>query len=105
MARKKQKDVLFCTVCRTNEISAERITHGAVTCSKECARRLRTIRRRLVDRVKCRYCGAPSTLEERREFKKWRLSRGEGKRGRKLGSKNKPKANGQAEFTEMIHVN
>lgn len=102
MPPKRKKDQLFCVVCRVSEISAERITHGAVTCSKECARRLRTIRRRLVDRVKCRYCGAPSTLEERKEFKKWRLSRGEGKRGRPKKPAIPP--NGQAAFTEMMHV-
>jgi hypothetical protein len=102
-APKKRRDVLFCIVCRTNEISTERIYKGAVTCSKECAGRLPSIRRRLVDRVKCRYCGVPATSEERKSYKKWRESIGERKRpGR---PKNPPKLlEAQTETTEMMHV-
>lgn len=98
---KKRRDVLYCCVCKTNEISPERINHGAVTCSKECAQKLRGIRRRLADRVKCRYCNAPSTPEERKLFRKWREEQG---LKRKRGRPANPKPNGQAQFTEMIHV-
>lgn len=101
-AQKKRRDVLYCCVCKTNEISPERINHGAVTCSKECAQKLRGIRRRLADRIKCRYCNAPSTPEERKAFRKWREEQG---LNRKRGRPAKPaEPNGQAAFTEMIHV-
>jgi hypothetical protein len=102
-APKKRRDVLFCIVCHTNEISTDRICRGAVTCSKECAGRLPSIRRRLIGSVKCRACGAPSTIEERKAFKKWRENLGQRKGvGR---PKNPPKVlEAQTEITEMMHV-
>lgn len=80
---KHKGEKIFCVVDR-KEIPAERINRGkgAVTCSKVCGSRLNAIRRARADQKKCRHCGAPSDAAERKEFLKWRRSRGEKKAGR-----------------------
>lgn len=72
---KKHDDGLFCIVC-TKPIAPERanLGKGASTCEAVCRRKLTAIRRRMADGKKCRTCGVPSTVAERREFNKWRAT-------------------------------
>jgi predicted nucleic acid-binding Zn ribbon protein len=61
----------FCVVCR-NEIPADRVLLKAVTCSKDCAREHKNMKRRLRDTERCRFCNRPSTPAERAQFVQWR---------------------------------
>lgn len=96
-----KSEKLYCTVCRS-PVEDERIVRGAFTCSRQCATKLRNIRRRKHELTKCRYCHQPSTPEERREFRKWREAQGtKRKRGRPQVNHSDPR---QAVFTDHIHI-
>jgi hypothetical protein len=85
-------------VCKS-QLPDERIAKQGVTCSKQCSQKLRSIRRRKHDAKKCRYCNQPSTLDERKQFNKWRKTLPDRpKRGRKP----KSKVDGQQELAETI---
>lgn len=72
MARKTWNEVKnFCVVC-TEPIDKQRVSRGAVTCTKECAKVRRDQQRALTDMKECRYCRRPSTPEEREAFKRFR---------------------------------
>jgi hypothetical protein len=81
----------FCTYCG-NQIPLDRFTHKANTCSGTCAKQIKMARRKLERGHRCRLCNAPSTPEEREQFRKWRAQQPDApKRGRPKGSTNKPK--------------
>ena len=85
MPGKKTSSTLFCLVCR-GEIPPDRLRHNApVTCGNAaCAKELRKRRTAILELNKCRFCGKPSSPEERREFNAWRKARGDKKkRGRR----------------------
>jgi predicted nucleic acid-binding Zn ribbon protein len=95
-------DEIFCTICKKT-VPEDRVLRQAVTCSKECARTLKNLRRQKRDQKKCRYCAMPSTPEERQLFKAWRAQSSRApKRGRP--KKVKPEPAPQEKFTEMINV-
>jgi hypothetical protein len=72
---KKHNDDLFCIVDKKAiDPARAKLGKGASTCSAECRRKLTAIRRRMADATKCRTCGVPSTIAERREFNKWRAA-------------------------------
>ena len=64
-----------CVVCK-GPIPDKRMMNQAVTCGSDCARKLRVMRQKLRDRVRCRLCGAPVTQEERKQFRQWREAAG-----------------------------
>ena len=80
----------YCVVCG-EPISADRVLRRAVTCTKTHATILKNERRKLRDLGRCRFCGRPSTPEERAEFAAWRKTLPGTKRGRP--AKPKPAAN------------
>jgi hypothetical protein len=60
-----------CVVCG-DAVSVERKRRRSITCTDAHAKiRNRYLRARAEAR-KCRYCGQPSTPEERKSFKRWR---------------------------------
>ena len=95
-------DKLYCVVCRTL-VDEERIQRGAFTCSKQCATKLRNIRRRIHDLHKCRHCSRPSTPEERRQFRKWREDQGTKRKPGRPAEEKKPDPR-QASFTDTICI-
>jgi hypothetical protein len=56
----------------TAEIGEDREKKKAITCSGECAKKLKSHRRKTKDVKACRQCGKPSTIEERILFQQWR---------------------------------
>ena len=77
--------IMHC-ILDSKPISEARVARRAVTCSAECARRLATLRREMVEARRCHYCHHPSTPEERKDFARWRRERGQ------LKSVGRPKA-------------
>lgn len=57
----------YCIVDR-EQIPEDRAVRKSNTCSKECAKKLKAIRREHTDARRCRHCNKPSTPEERRAF-------------------------------------
>jgi|SRR5215471_3487343 len=94
---------LYCTVCRT-PVDDERVIKGAFTCSKECATKLRNIRRRKHDLKKCRYCHQPSTPEERRAFRKWSEAAGAKRKPGRPKIEKRQENPAQTSFTDHIYI-
>lgn len=78
-------DGLFCTICQ-EPIPPGRDQRQTATCSEKCKNRLDTIRANQRERRKCPHCLKPSTPDERQEFREWRASRGDLKRGATKGT-------------------
>lgn len=81
-----------CVVC-TAALTEERVVHKAVTCSKDCAKIFRNLRRSLINkhRGRCRTCNRPSSAEERALFNQWRKTLPKNKPGRKPKPKLDPR--------------
>lgn len=107
----KRLIAIKCCICQKNIDEARiRQSQKVVTCSKECAAKLKSARRQRYEQKHCRRCGTPCTPEERKEFRAWRIAKGQlrTRRGRpKLTTAQLAAKNGkpvQTEFTEMITV-
>jgi predicted nucleic acid-binding Zn ribbon protein len=88
--RRAPLEVFYCVVC-AEPIPTDRLLRKAVTCSKQHGTILKNERRKLRDLGRCRFCGRPSTPEERAAFAAWRKTLPDTvKRGRP--SKPKPAA-------------
>lgn len=72
--------MLHCMICR-RQIPAGRDQRQTATCSEKCKDRLDAIRANQREQRKCSHCLKPSTPQERAEFREWRASRGDLKRG------------------------
>lgn len=84
------EEQLYCTIDR-EPIPPERQARNAVTCSEECKKKLKRIRRERVKGRKCKQCGHPSSQEERKAFLQWRRSL-PGNEPKKRGPKSKAAA-------------
>ena len=79
--RRAPLKAFYCVVCG-EDIPADRVLRRAVTCTKTHANFLKNERRKLRDLGRCRFCGRPSTPEERAQFAAWRKTLPGTKRGR-----------------------
>jgi hypothetical protein len=79
---------MFCIVCQS-EIGLDRTIKKAVTCSDECKKKLKAIRRSHRDEKVCRQCARPSTPEERTMFLRWRRETDPAWQPKKPGPKKK----------------
>jgi hypothetical protein len=65
---------VFCVVDGV-EVPADRKKRRSITCSDACATIRNNYLRDRKELRKCKYCGNPSTPEERDEFRAWRRER------------------------------
>lgn len=84
-----------CMVCN-NKLSLKRFRKKANTCSLDCQKHLKMMRRQLRDNRYCRLCHKPSTPEQRKKFKAYAATLEKKKPGRKPKPKpiNAPKETG-----------
>ena len=68
------EDKVWCVMCGT-DVPPERKAKRSVTCSENCSKKRKLYLRQRKEMSKCKYCHAPSTLEERKEFLQWRRER------------------------------
>jgi len=66
---------IHCCIC-TAVIEEKRSRRNTATCSEKCKNKLDSIRAEQRRSKKCPHCLAPSSPEEREEFRKWRVNRG-----------------------------
>jgi hypothetical protein len=62
---------MFCVVDGV-EIPADRKKRRSITCSDACAKTRNNYLRERKEMRKCKYCGQPSTPEERESYRLWR---------------------------------
>ena len=65
---------VFCVVDGV-EVPDDRKKRRSITCSDACAARRNSYLREKKELKKCKYCGTPSSPEERDEFRQWRAER------------------------------
>jgi hypothetical protein len=65
---------VFCVVDGV-EVPDDRKKRRSITCSDECAKARNNYLREKKELKKCKYCGTPSSPEERDEFRLWRSER------------------------------
>jgi peptide subunit release factor 1 (eRF1) len=81
---------VFCVMCGT-PLSAERKKKRSITCGEACAKRRKNALRERKEMKRCKYCGQPSTVEERRDFARWRRERNQTNLGTAPQVKNDPR--------------
>lgn len=62
---------VHCVIC-TEQVPQDRVAQGAITCTKEHAKERENRLRTWKDSRECRYCGKPSTLEQRSAYRRFR---------------------------------
>lgn len=62
---------IYCVMCG-EEVPLDRKKRRAVTCGENCAKQRNDYLRDRKELRKCKYCGNPSSAEERDEFRAWR---------------------------------
>jgi endogenous inhibitor of DNA gyrase (YacG/DUF329 family) len=65
---------VFCVRCG-DEVPEDRKKKRSVTCSDRCAKARNNYLRERKELRKCKYCGTPSSPEERADYRMWRRER------------------------------